>query len=174
MRKRRFSFTLFEILMTLLLISVALAGIGFKAPALFRQERFERGAERLINQIALAQEIMLAYQTDVTLSMCLYEKGVICTYDVSTPEVRRVLRKKIGRPLFVKGIEGLYFDEKKVDKVILSFQIENCSTTQGRLSFQCRERKVTCHLPGFPVSLHKEKEKKEYAKKLSPAVYPQI
>src|SRR5690625_456989 len=57
------AFTLMEIMLVVALIGFALSAISIQVPKALRGETFERGVDRVKSRIALAQELMLDYQT---------------------------------------------------------------------------------------------------------------
>lgn len=143
-QKKAGSFTLLEILVTLALLSIVLTGIGINIPVLLRHERFESGVERVMDEIAFANELMVIYQTDVSLTLMAEGDGVVISYDIASMEVKRIFKNKVGKDLFIKGIESLCFMGGEKNHLILKFCADEYLTPHGELTFACKgkEKKV--------------------------------
>lgn len=169
-RKAKHPFTIIEILCVLFILAIAAASIGIKGPALLRHERFENGVEAIFDQIVFAQEIMLLYQTDLSLTLQVEKKGILANLNVASKDVKNAFKTSF-KPVLIKGIDAIFFNNEKQKIVTINFLAEDCVVTKGLLSFGNSEKRKHISLPGFPSSPSVNKIKKDETP--SKAIYPQ-
>src|ERR1700722_14849734 len=124
MHKR--SFTLFEILVVMVLIATALGAVSINISKAIAKEKFERGVERLRAKLFLAQELMLDFHTDVKVILKQEPKHLFCQIEAQR-KIPEQLELSINRYSKIPGIESIHFDAGNV----LYFDGNLGSTPQG-------------------------------------------
>lgn len=164
------SFTLLEILLVVALIGLALGAISIQIPKALSGETFERGVDQVKCRIALAQELMLNYQTDVFLEFehDEEEKGMRCVIHTGKP-LSEKLKNNVNRHSVVKGIEKVEFGEISADNVVLHFDGTLGATPKGVLILKGKNREASLTLKGFPSHILRGDHVAEESK----AAYPE-
>ncbi len=141
------AFTLIEILLVLALIALTLGVISTQAPKALKGERFERGVDQVKSRIALAQELMLNYQTDVVLYFEPQDEGLLCTIIPAKP-ISEKLAKSVNRHALIKGIDRADFNGHSIET--LEFDGTIGATPKGKLILKEKNREATLTLKGYP------------------------
>lgn len=150
--------TLIELLIVLVLISLIATVIGIGTAKAVDSQRFESGVSLIVDQIQLAEELMLHLNTDVALTLTTDSKGVMCFLEVETG-VLESLRLKERAHLFVRGVKAVSWDEEVQESLILTFLSAGGSMSKGLLHLapdtpQLRAGKGRwVYLPGRPSTL---------------------
>jgi len=168
MRRDKRSFTLLEIMIVIALIGMTLGVISIQAPKALRTETFERGIDQVKTKIALAQELMLNYQTDVVLKLTPGEKGLFCHMETGKPLSEKMMRN-VNRHELIKGIDEVAFDETFTDALELFFDGTLGATPKGKLLLKGGSREAILTLKGFPSHLLRG----DHVTEDSEATYPQ-
>lgn len=107
-----YRFTLLEMLIVMALIAMTAGLIGFKVADLLEQQRFRTGVDQIVDKLATAQNLMLIFQTDVTVQFEEGAKGEqLCHVDCDYP-LSPVLVKLLNQDQVLKGIKRVSFKSK--------------------------------------------------------------
>lgn len=169
MRLDKRSITLLEILLVMVLVGFTLGVIATQAPKAFKGGTFERGVDQIKTRIALAQELMLSYQTDVTLTLVPEKKGMWCYLETAKPLPSK-LKRPVNRQAFIKGIEEACFDGVSANEIVLSFDGTLGTTSKGRLLLKGGNREAILTLKGFPSYIQRGDI---YVAEETEAIYPE-
>ncbi len=150
-KRSRNAFTLIELLIVIMLIGFTLSGLGFQIPKWIKHETFEKSVARVQSKIALAQEIMVDYGTDVALIFDKGEEGIYCSLNPA-PGLPEHLRKVINRDKILKGIDDVSIDEKMRYPLSLHFSASSYKTPQATLTLS-GIRTSSLYLPGYPARI---------------------
>lgn len=145
------SFTLLEIMIVIALIGLTLGIISIQFPKALAGETFERGVDQVKSRIALAQELMLNYQTDVVLKFEYDQEknGMHCFIHTGKP-LSEKLERNVNRHCLVKGIEEVEFGKEGADSVSLHFDGTLGATPKGKLTLKGKNKEAVLTLKGFP------------------------
>jgi len=149
------SFTLLEMLIVIVLISTSFSVIAIQIPKALKMERFEVAVEAVIAKITLAQELMLDYRTDVTLTLAQDKRGIRCDFKLDQPMSRKV-KAKLKKNLAIRGIETIAFNGEPTPAVDLLFDGTLGATPRGRLLLGSKKHKTTLILQGYPAKILRE------------------
>lgn len=162
MAASRRSFTLLEILIVVVLIGMASGVAVVQIPKLLKGESFERGVEQVVSKILLAQELMLDFDTDVSLSMeIMPSKGLRVTLTSLHP-VPEKIKRVLNRYSLIKGIEECKFNDSNEFKLLFDRTLG--ASPRGTLILKGAQKRVELCLKGFPSkplkdeSIHDPKE----------------
>lgn len=75
-KRKAFFFTLLELCICIALIAVFSSFFGFKIHGLVEKHTFEKGAQRLQNQVSFAKKMALTHQSDMLLKIAHDKKGL--------------------------------------------------------------------------------------------------
>jgi type II secretory pathway pseudopilin PulG len=152
-RSNKRPFTLFEILIVIALITVALGVMTLQIPKALKGAKFERGVERIIAKLALAQEVMLDFRTDVYLTFKQQEGVMECTLTAGRKLPPR-LEESLNRYKKIEGIEAVAFDTSAGGDVPqLYFDGAVGATPQGILTLSGYGREEKIVLNGYPAQI---------------------
>jgi type II secretory pathway pseudopilin PulG len=167
------SLTLIEMMLVMTLIAIGLGTLGFQVAKALKKERFERGVEQVMGKISLAQEVMLDFHTDVTLTLYREGEEIECRLetDLSLPSQ---IEKGLNRYHTIEGIEEIAFNDEIRRKIILQFEGGVGSTPQGKLTFLGQGDAISIHLKGYPTQIRREQNRGgENGPTLCQADYPE-
>ncbi len=170
MRMAKRPFTLMEILLVVALIGLTFGAISFQFPKALRKETFEQGVDQVKTRIALAQELMLNYQTDVVLKFSYDDekKGMRCFIQATKP-LSDKLKRSVNRNQLIKGIEEVAFEDSGALEVDLHFDGTLGATPRGRLVLKGHNREAILTLKGFPSHILRG----DHVAEESQATYPE-
>ncbi|MCC5831948.1 MAG: type II secretion system protein [Chlamydiales bacterium] len=166
----RRSFTLIEILLVVALIGLTLGVVSIQFPKVLSGETFERGVDQVKSRIALAQELMLNYQTDILLEFEYdhKEKGMRCFIHTGKP-LSENLKKNVNLNCVIAGIEEVEFGARGANNVVLHFDGTLGATPKGVLILKGKNREALLTLRGFPSQILRG----EHVVENTEAVYPE-
>jgi hypothetical protein len=168
-RSNRRPFTLFEILVVITLITAALGVMALQIPKALKGEKFERGVEQIIAKLTLAQEVMLDFHTDVSLTFEQKEDGVECTLTAGRKLPPR-LEESFNRYKRIRGIERVAFNDSEEAITKLYFDGAVGATPQGILTLTAYGREERIALNGYPAQIKRGKNAQANA---CPIDYPE-
>lgn len=161
--------TLFEVLVVMTLLAVALGAAFIPLSKALRGERFERGVDQLIGKLALAQEIMLDFHTDVLITLDKQGDEVICKLK-PCQKLPPHLEKTLNRYETIKGIDEIAFDNEERNSIVLHFDGTLGTTPEGKLVLTSNNKEEVLVLKGYPTQI----KRGEHAdKNSSEANYPE-
>ncbi len=162
------SMTLFEVLIVMVLIAAALSATVIPISKALKGERFERGVDRLIAKIELAQGVMLDFQTDVQLF--LIQEGNIIKSRIETHRpLPAYLDQSLNRYNIIEGIEQMAFNNK-CDDIEIQFDGTLGTVSKGALTLISHKKRETLNLKGYPAQI----KRGEYADpNIQEAHYPE-
>ena len=137
------------------LIALGLGALAFQVGHVLKKEQFERGVEQVIGKLSLAQEIMLDFHTDVTLTIHQKEESLLCQLECATPMPHQ-LEKGFNTREAVKGVDQILFNEEPKTLLTLQFERGLGVAPKGELTLLYRDLKETIYLRGYPTQLKKE------------------
>jgi type II secretory pathway pseudopilin PulG len=163
MKKRRNYFTLLEMLVVFLILSMGLALTGVKLKEAYEEQRFFSEWNQLVGQLRTAQELMLVMDADVevTLAYDPKNKQVVSTLSIEKP-LDDAWVKLVERKFAFSAIRSFQFNQALADPLVLMFKAGKMS--QGELvlssleknSSQEKGRRETIHLLGYPAFIEKQ------------------
>jgi prepilin-type N-terminal cleavage/methylation domain-containing protein len=111
MRRRRSAFTLIEILVCLMLLSMAGSLLIYKGGKLLKERRFSSSCEKISSEIAVTKNLALTYQIDIDLVLEQKKGKIYLTRktDFAPQSIRGLFQGETAFPEVVFGKE----DEKK-------------------------------------------------------------
>lgn len=148
----RFSFTLIELMLVIALIAIGLGTLAFQVSKALKAERFERGVEHIIQKISLAQEIMLDFHTDVTLTLKQSGQAVECQLEAACVLPAHI-EKGLNHASRVQGIEQMTLDNTVSETIKLPFEASLGITPQAQITFNYLGRQAILCLPGYPAAI---------------------
>ena len=151
------AFTLFEMLIVIALIGIGLGGLSWNLPKLLKKERFEKNVQRVCSKLTLAQEIMIDYTTDVTITFQPGEKGSLCRIS-SQCDLPDAFMKQINKEDKLPGINQVSFNNQSYDGVVtLHFFGAMGKIPKGILTLH-GEKEISLTLPGYPSRITRTKK----------------
>lgn len=148
------SLTLIEVMLVMVLIGIGLGALAFQASKALKKGKFESGVEQIMGKIALAQEIMLDFRTDVTLTLRKQQDGIECLIETLS-HLPPHLEKGINRSSLIAGIDSLAFNNGGQNEIKLLFEGGLGITPKGELTLSFRDLNSTLSLKGFPAHIKK-------------------
>lgn len=136
-----------------MLIGCALGGIGFQIPKWIKREKYEKSVARVHSKIALAQEMMVDYATDVTITFDKEEEGISCYFNPS-PTLPEKLRSLINRDYLLEGIGEISLDDNTNYPLHLHFSASSYTTPEATLTLK-GIKTTSLYLPGYPAAITK-------------------
>lgn len=166
--KRPF-FTLLEVLVVLLILSMGAALTGVKLKQAFDEQRVYSDVQQVRNCLVMAQDMMLIMDadTEVILERDPANKEIICRLLVEKP-LTKEWDKIIEREIRLTAIRSFQFDRQEQNPLRLRFTLGNM--TQGTLilstddsvkTFSKNDKNFKIFLPGYPTPLSALDEIKE-------------
>lgn len=140
-------------MLVMTLLAMTLGVVGFKIPKAIRTQQYLNETRLLLDTLITAQELMVSFDADVTLSLKKEEKGY-STYISCTSEVPDKMFKKIPHPSFRK-IEKILWNGQEDKEVTLIFSSSQGGISKGELTLM-GVKKVMFFLPGFPARIVKK------------------
>ncbi len=180
--KRRF-FTLLEILVALTILALGAALTSLKINDFYQQERSAAQVRQFMNDMAMAQELMLILDADVQMYLEIdpHTKQLCYWMDVEKPlgvEFNRLVHT-IENKQQCSGIDTIAWDGNSKERLKLDFIIGKM--TQGLLTLNQGEKKIDITLIGYPSPIIKGErsisliEKIKHSQLLYPAaVYEEL
>jgi type II secretory pathway pseudopilin PulG len=171
-RLRKDHFTLLEILIVVLILSMGVVLTGVKLKKAYEEQRFSSDCQIIINQLTLAQDLMLIMDADVYVILERHaDKKITCSLEIEKP-LRDSLSKVLERPFVLSAIESYEFEKKSDSFLKLVFSLGNMSRGELTLISPQNERR-TIYLPGYPNPIGKQAlDKEEDRITQSEALYP--
>lgn len=166
--KGKRSFTLFELLLVLLLVGLASGAIITGIPRALQLETFETGVQRIISKLTLAQELMLDYQTDICATIQQDDGGIslrLFSHKPLPPAQLKMLNKQEK----IRGITYVSFEGKEPPFSLL-FDHTLGTTPKGVLVIKGHSREVVVTLRGYPAQILRGNLKTNHEEE---AIYPQ-
>ena len=172
-RQIKRSITLFEVLIVMSLIAVALGASFIPVSKALRGEKFERGVEQLTAKIALAQEVMLDFQTDV--SLFLFQEGNEIKCVIKThKKLPTYLEKSLNRYKTINGIEQMAFNNEVHKDIEIQFDGVLGTVSKGTLTLISNKKEVTLNLKGYPAHITRGEHAEANSQKVNEeASYPE-
>lgn len=160
--------TLLELLLVMAVIAMVGGICALQIPKALHLETFSQSVERLIDKLELAQELMLDYDTSVTLKLNCQEKGLECVFEgAGVPP--KILEKMNNDP-FLKGITAFIWQGVPQTSHPFCFKGSEYECPKGILTLK-GNREVSLFLPGHPGKIEKNSQKLLIGEILPP--YPQ-
>ena len=150
------SITLIEMMIVISLIATALGGMALPLSKALKGEKFERGVDRVIGKIMLAQELMLDFHTDVQLILEQDKEGeaIHCLILVAIPLPPQI-EKGINHRPHIAGIRQMAFNHEDKDRMELSFDGSFGVLPQGTLTLMGPRNAEHIALPGYPGQIRR-------------------
>jgi prepilin-type N-terminal cleavage/methylation domain-containing protein len=95
-------FTLLEIIVTIVIISIASTAVGVKITHLVSKHRFESSCRRVIGKIAFAKQMALTNQCDVFLTVSQDKENVVLMIDFASNHLEKPFIKEMLPRLFAE------------------------------------------------------------------------
>lgn len=162
--KRHF-FSLLEMLVVMVIIALVASLAAIKIVDLLKQQRFRTGAEIILEKLNIAQNIMLVFSSDVTVTLYKnsHNENLICKIKVDTG-ITPTLAKIIGHEQVIKGVKSAKFEGEGTHShglpVSLRFNFLSFEMPKGRLFLSSNEtidegslQTKTLYLTGYPRPL---------------------
>lgn len=178
-------FTLLEVLVVMMILSLMVIVTGVKVQEAYKEQRFLSESQQVLNQLELAQDLMLLLDADVRVVLKMNTNDQLTLkLDVEKPFSDSWL-KLIERPLVFPSIQSYEFKDNEFgspkDETILHFVFGNM--TQGTLILfdqkqpsrtNKKMKKTIISLPGYPVPIGKSKKLNRMVnERISPSLYPE-
>lgn len=133
-RLKKSAFTLFELLIVLFIISIGAVLAGVQMHKMIKEQRFLSEVDQLVNQLLLAQDLMLIMDTDVTIKLIEEDRLKSIRYEFEVEKPLKGYWEKVfkNKPEPFKSIRKIKFrgveevldpDEKDFDGVFLRFSL---------------------------------------------------
>lgn len=155
MHKRKKSyFTLVEMMVVVFIISLGLAITGVKLKEAYDEQRFLSEAEQVVNTMALAQDLMLIMDADVSfhLENKSDKKVFICWIEVDKP-LKKPWDKMVERKHELNAIKSVKYDAQDTSKLDLNFSLGSMSHGKIVLSSMKEEDKKNKDALKFEINL---------------------
>lgn len=182
-------FTLLELLVVLLLISLGAALTGVKVKEAYDEQRFLSESQQVLSQLAMAQDLMLIMDADVQVKLMEdpKTKQITSWIDIEKP-IKEEWARLIERKVELTSIHSYAFNGRQESPLTLQFSLGNMTKgtlvlAEGKIddSNQSNQRQFTIDLVGYPSPLGtkstppKESDKGAQSQALYPAeVYEDI
>lgn len=162
---RKSCFTLLEILVVMMLISIGVVVTGLKIQDIYHEQRFNSETRQVINHLSMAQDLMLIMDTDVFVRFSPDEKkeSIKMWLEVEKP-LDQPWRRLVERRIPLTSIRSIEFDGTPSKKLTLQFSLGKMS--KGMLilkeeenSKKKKERKLNVELLGYPSPFDGKSEK---------------
>ncbi len=178
---RKSFFTLLELLVVLLIISLGIALTGVKIHEAYTEQRFQSDAHKVLSQLALAQDLMLILDADVQIKFSHDPdtKQVVCWLEIEKPLEKgwtHILEHKLLLPSIG------YYEFKRRHKNPLTLEFTLGGMSKGMLvlfegkqdSHRSDKRQFTIELTGYPIPFGGQRKtiKKQNKTALSQILYP--
>jgi prepilin-type N-terminal cleavage/methylation domain-containing protein len=182
---RKSFFTLLELLVVLLILSLGAALTGIKIKDAYEEQRFLSEVSQIANHLQMAQDLMLIMQTDTTIKF--NKKGEQFSYRIC---VEKPLSKWwtpiLGKEYALKAIRSVKFEGELMpvndaDLALLFFS-KGMAMSQGKLVLaREKDQVITAQqiiLPGYPSFMRSEsyqegrESKKSLRDDLTTDLYP--
>ena len=136
-RIKKRAFTLTEILMVFLLMSISFSVLLFPSSAVWKKQKYEKSIVQLTNQLHLAKQIAYGYNTNVKvhLDKLSNQQFSIC---MEFDEEYQDTYKQYQKPLYLDGIDFIFEKGALKDNIVVEYiskwgpkdptQIEICSS----------------------------------------------
>lgn len=166
---RQAHFTLLELLIVLLILSLGIVLTGVKLKEAYEEQRFFSECGQVIDQLRMAQELMLVLDSDVEVRLAIdpETKRLTSSLAVEKP-LNDAWVKLIERKLSFSAIRSYQFDDSQPNPLVVHFSLGNMS--KGKLvlsaaekghSREGQQRQETIDLIGYPSSIGKERLSQE-------------
>ena len=134
------AFTLTEILMVFVLMTISFSVLLFPSAAVFKKKKYERSIVHLTNQLHLAKQIAYGYNTNVKVHLNKMKEKHF-TVCMEFEEEYQESYKQYQKPVDLDGIDFVFEKEKESDNIIIEYiskwgpknptKIEICSNIRG-------------------------------------------
>lgn len=177
---RKSYFTLLEILVVMMLISIGVVLTGVKIQEIYHEQRFNSETRQVINHLSMAQDLMLIMDTDVLVhfSPDEKEKSIKMWLEVEKP-LDQPWKRLVERKVPLTSIRSIEFKGTPSKRLTLQFSLGKMSKGMLTLkeeenSKKKKERKLNVALLGHPSPFggKKEKDTEENMIKKSENLYP--
>ncbi len=153
-RVNKKAFTLIEMVLVITLIAIALGAMAFPLSKALKKEKFERGVDAIIARITFAQEIMLDFHTDVTLTLLEESGKVICTIEPAIALPAKI-EKALNHHKEIPGISQLCFNHEIRKRIEICFDGTIGAVSRGTLTLSGSGREAILSLPGYPTHIQR-------------------
>ncbi|WP_213156918.1 type II secretion system protein [Parachlamydia sp. AcF125] len=110
--KRLSYFTLVEVLIVLAILSIVTVAIGININKALEEQRFRTEVETIVNELRIAQDLMLILQADVTVKFLQGNDGITFTLETESQATRNWMNEILRvKPVF-KTIRGISFKDE--------------------------------------------------------------
>ncbi len=166
---RQAHFTLLELLIVLLILSLGILLTGVKLKEAYEEQRFFSESGQMIDQLRMAQELMLVLDSDVEVRLAIdpETRQVTSSLIVEKP-LNDAWAKLIERKLSFSAIRSYRFDDSQPNPLIMRFSLGNMSkgklvlsATEKEYSHTSQQRQETIDLIGYPSPIGKERLNQE-------------
>ena len=168
--KHRFYLSLIEIFIVLSLLALVAGSVGFNGLKLVQKEKFRSGVHRIVEQLQVAQDIMLILDTDVRIEFENVESvnkssspGILVTFHSEASLSDSF--KKITYPLETDLVESVQFETdfgEVLDDFSIKFYSGGSKMSRGVLSLKAKGEEMTryIHLGGYPHPISSTSEER--------------
>lgn len=178
---RKSHFTLLEILVVMMLVSIGVVLTGLKIQDIYHEQRFNSETRQVINHLTMAQDLMLIMDTDVLVHFSPDEKkeSIEMWLEVEKP-LEKAWKRLVERKIPLTSIRSIEFNGAASKKLTLQFTLGKMS--KGNLTLKeegnskkKNERKLNVELVGHPSAFGGkrgqgfEQKMKERSERLYPA-----
>lgn len=185
LKAKRCYFTLLEVLIVMMILSLMVIVTGVKVQEAYKEQKFLSESQQVLNQLELAQDLMLLLDADVHVILKMNEdRQLTLKLEVEKPLSKSWVRV-IERTLVFPSIQSYEFKtsgyDPRSDLTILDFIFGNM--TQGTLilsekkqmsRFNKNAKKTIIELPGYPIPIGKSKKLNRSAnERIPPSLYPE-
>jgi len=159
-RLKKLSFTLIEILVVLMILTLVVSIMGVKIHEIYREQQFLSESQQVLNQLRMAQDLMVILDADVTVQLKKDRTNhtLISVLDVQKP-LPDIWSRLVEKPLNLKIIESWEFNGQAVHPLSLQFILGSMS--QGTLVLKKHQHSFFIELLGYPTPIERKKSKKE-------------
>ena len=155
--------------MVIALITLIASVVTLQISKALKKERFEQGVESVLAKLALAQELMLDFHTDVRV--CFEKQGEILSCTLTTNlSLPPHLESSINRYSKISGVSSIAFNGVPKAHCELLFDGTLGSVPVGTLTLSKETKEESIFLNGYPAHFKRGKNEEKH---IRPAIYPE-
>ena len=148
---RRHYFTLIELLIVISILSIMASVVGFNVYRAFQDQRFRTEVGLIVDELRLAQDLMLILDTDVHVKFAPAETGIKYWIEVEHGVSKEWKPFLLRSHRDLRAIEILSFTEESVEGVIdIRFMSGGSVMSRGILRLASNMGKKAICLHGYP------------------------
>ena len=163
---RRYYFSLLELILALMILSVISGVISMRAYHLIGQHRFKNNEKRIKYFLRYSYSMALSHQTDIIMTFTQKKKGLQC--EVAVEGDMGLFKDQPKESFYLKDFY-LEAESKTKNRCFINFTSTGFIYPQSKYRFSNASKKYTYLFnPNDPGGLFKMEEKKEKIKTLYP------